>query len=152
MNELIHKAAVLLEALPYIQRFSGERFVVKYGGSFMDSPDPAVRQGVARDMVFLEAVEINPVVVHGGGKAISRAMKEAGMDPVFNQGHRVTCKDTVALVHEVLSHQINPEIVATINGLGELPKGFPSTEIFTCRKNRFRAKMVKGWILALWVR
>ena len=82
MNELIHKAAVLLEALPYIQRFSGERFVVKYGGSFMDSPDPAVRQGVARDMVFLEAVEINPVVVHGGGKAISRAMKEAGMDPV----------------------------------------------------------------------
>ena len=97
MNELIHKAAVLLEALPYIQRFSGERFVVKYGGSFMDSPDPAVRQGVARDMVFLEAVEINPVVVHGGGKAISRAMKEAGMDPVFNQGHRVTCKDTCLL-------------------------------------------------------
>ena len=47
------------------------------------------------------------------------------MDPVSNQGHRVTCKDTVALVHEVLSHQINPEIVATINGLGELPKGFP---------------------------
>ena len=140
MNELIHKAAVLLEALPYIQRFSGERFVVKYGGSFMDSPDPAVRQGVARVMVFLEAVEINPVVVHGGGKAISRAMKEAGMDPVFNQGHRVTCKDTVSLVHEVLSHQINPEIVATINALGGVAKGFPGTEIFTCRKKQVQGQ------------
>ena len=118
----------------------------------MDSPDPAVRQGVARDMVFLEAVEINPVVVHGGGKAISRAMKEAGMDPVFNQGHRVTCKDTVALVHEVLSHQINPEIVATINGLGGVAKGFPGWKYSPAGKNRFRAKMVKGWILALWVR
>ena len=144
MNELIHKAAVLLEALPYIQRFSGERFVVKYGGSFMDSPDPAVRQGVARDMVFLEAVEINPVVVHGGGKAISRAMTEAGMDPVFNQGHRVTCKDTVALVHEVLSHQINPEIVATINGLGGVAKGFPGTEIFTCRKKQVQGQDGEG--------
>ena len=66
MQELISKAAVLLEALPYIQKFNGETFVVKYGGSFMDSPDAAVRNGVARDIVFLEAVEINPVVAHGG--------------------------------------------------------------------------------------
>ena len=68
MNELIDKAKVLLEALPYIQRFSGATFVVKYGGSFMDSEDPSIREAVARDIVFLEAVEINPVVVHGGGK------------------------------------------------------------------------------------
>ena len=66
MQDLIAKAATLLEALPYIQRFSGATFVVKYGGSFMDSPDAAVRNGVARDIVFLEAVEIDPVVVHGG--------------------------------------------------------------------------------------
>ena len=76
MQDLISKAATLLEALPYIQRFSGATFVIKYGGSFMDSPDPAAREGVARDLVFLEAVEINPVVVHGGGKAITRAMAD----------------------------------------------------------------------------
>ena len=68
MQDLIAKAETLLEALPYIQKFSGATFVVKYGGSFMDSPDDNVRHGVARDIVFLEAVEINPVVVHGGGK------------------------------------------------------------------------------------
>ena len=63
MQDLIAKAATLLEALPYIQRFRGATFVIKYGGSFMDSPDLAVRHGVARDLVFLEAVEIKPVVV-----------------------------------------------------------------------------------------
>ena len=89
MQDLIAKAATLLEALPYVQRFSGETFVVKYGGSFMDSPDPAVRAGVARDIVFLEAVEINPVVVHGGGKAITRAMEKAGLKATFIQGHRI---------------------------------------------------------------
>ena len=86
MQDLIAKAATLLEALPYIQKFSHATFVVKYGGSFMDSPDPAVRNGVARDIVFLEAVEINPVVVHGGGKAITRAMVAAGLKAHFVQG------------------------------------------------------------------
>ena len=79
-----------MEALPYIQKFSGETFVVKYGGSFMDSPDAGIRNGVARDIVFLEAVEINPVVVHGGGKAITRAMEKAGLKANFIQGQRVT--------------------------------------------------------------
>src|SRR6266850_91559 len=68
MHDLISKAATLLEALPYIQKFSGATFVIKYGGSFMDSPDSEIRSGVARDIVFLEAVEIDPIVVHGGGK------------------------------------------------------------------------------------
>ncbi|SVD40327.1 uncharacterized protein METZ01_LOCUS393181, partial [marine metagenome] len=83
MQELISKATTLLEALPYIQRFAGATFVVKYGGSFMDSPDEAVRTGVASDVVFLEAVEINPVVVHGGGKRISKALEAAGMESRF---------------------------------------------------------------------
>ena len=90
MQDLIAKAATLLEALPYIQKFSGATFVIKYGGSFMDSPDPNVRHSVARDIVFLEAVEINPVIVHGGGKAITRAMEKAGSKPSFVQGQRVT--------------------------------------------------------------
>lgn len=134
MQELIHKAATLLEALPYIQKFSGATFVIKYGGSFMDSPDPALRQGVARDIVFLEAVEINPVVVHGGGKAITRALEKAGLKSRFIQGQRITDLDTVAVVDRVLSREINPEIVATINSLGGFAQGFAGTDIFTCRK------------------
>src|SRR5881396_4364776 len=90
MQDLIAKAATLLEALPYVQRFRSQTFVVKYGGSFMDSPDANVRHGVARDVVFLEAVGINPVVVHGGGKAITRAMEQAGVKSEFVRGYRVT--------------------------------------------------------------
>lgn len=134
MQDLISKATTLLEALPYIQKFSGATFVIKYGGSFMDSPDPAVRQGVARDIVFLEAVELDPVVVHGGGKAITRAMEKSGLKAEFVQGQRVTDEQAVEVVDQVLSREINPEVVATINALGGRAKGFAGTEIFTCRK------------------
>src|SRR5438045_4591920 len=111
MQELISKADVLLEALPYIQRFRNQTFVVKYGGSFMDSPDPSIRTGVARDIVFLEAVGIHPVVVHGGGKAITRAMEKTGLTASFVQGQRVTDERAVAVVDQVLSGEINPEVV-----------------------------------------
>ncbi len=134
MQDLISKAATLLEALPYIQKFNHATFVVKYGGSFMDSPDPAVRNGVARDVVFLEAVEINPVVVHGGGKAITRAMEQAGLKANFIQGQRVTDEATVEVVERVLSREINPEVVAAINALGGVAQGFAGSDIFTCRK------------------
>ncbi len=134
MQDLISKAATLLEALPYIQKFNHATFVVKYGGSFMDSPDPAVRNGVARDVVFLEAVEINPVVVHGGGKAITRAMEQAGLKANFIQGQRVTDEATVQVVERVLSREINPEVVAAINSLGGVAQGFAGSDIFTCRK------------------
>src|SRR5262249_30806642 len=105
MQDLIAKANTLLEALPYLQKFSGATFVVKYGGSFMDSPDPEVRNGVAQDIVFLEAVEINPVVVHGGGKAITRAMEKAGLKAEFVQGQRITDEATVQIVDRVLSRE-----------------------------------------------
>ena len=144
MQDLISKAAALLEALPYIQKFSGETFVVKYGGSFMDSPDVAVRNGVARDIVFLEAVEINPVVVHGGGKAITRAMEKAGLAANFIQGQRVTDEATVQIVDDVLSREINPEVVATINALGGVAKGFAGPDIFRCRKMLLEDKEKPG--------
>src|SRR5205814_6138244 len=118
-------------ALPYIQKFSGATFVVKYGGSFMDSPDPGVRNGVARDVVFLEAVEINPVVVHGGGKAITRAMDAAGLQAKFVQGMRVTDEAAVNLVEAVLSREINPQIVKIISALGGKARGFSGEAIFT---------------------
>src|SRR5450755_262303 len=123
MQDLISKAATLLEALPYIQKFSGEIFVVKYGGSFMDSPDEKIRTGVARDVVFLEAVEINPVVVHGGGKAITRAMEKAGLKSNFIQGQRITDEATVKIVDAVLSREINPEIVKAIESFGGKARG-----------------------------
>jgi acetylglutamate kinase len=138
MQNLIGKAATLLEALPYIQRFSGATFVVKYGGSFMDSPDPETRNGVARDIVFLEAVEINPVIVHGGGKAITRAMEKAGLKANFIQGQRVTDEATVKIVDDVLSREINPEVVAAINAWGGLAKGFAGPDVFRCRKARVK--------------
>ncbi|MBI2924988.1 MAG: acetylglutamate kinase [Verrucomicrobia bacterium] len=134
MQDLIAKATTLLEALPYIQKFSGATFVIKYGGSFMDSPDAAVRASVARDIVFLEAVEINPVVVHGGGKAITRAMEMAGLKAQFVQGQRVTDEATVQVVDQVLSREINPEIVEMINSLSGVARGFAGTDVFTCRK------------------
>ena len=134
MQDLITKAATLLEALPYIQRFRSDTFVVKYGGSFMDSPDAEMRNGVARDIVFLEAVGINPVVVHGGGKAITRAMDAAGIQASFIQGMRVTDEATVNVVEQVLSREINPEIVRTINALGGKARGFSGADIFTCRR------------------
>src|SRR6059058_5703057 len=134
MRDLISKADVLLEALPYIQRFRSQTFVVKYGGSFIDSPDPDVRDGVARDVVFLEAVGINPVVVHGGGKAITRALENAGIKAEFVQGQRVTDAASVEVVDRVLSREINPEIVKAIQDFGGKARGFAGSDIFRCRK------------------
>lgn len=132
MDQLIAKAATLLEALPYVQRFRGETFVTKYGGSFMDSDDPATRGGVARDIVFLEAVGINPVVVHGGGKAITKALAESGVETRFEQGYRVTTPESVKVVEQVLSHEVNPGIVRMINELGGKARGFSGKDIFRC--------------------
>jgi len=134
VQDLIAKVNTLLEALPYMQKFSGATFVIKYGGSFMDSPDADVRDSVARDVVFLEAVEINPVVVHGGGKAIDRAMEKAGLKINKIQGQRVTSEAAVKIVDDVLSREINPDIVKTIKELGGKARGFSGAEIFTCRK------------------
>jgi acetylglutamate kinase len=134
VRELISKADVLLEALPYLQRYRGKIFVIKYGGSFMDAPDAAGRDGVARDIVFLAAAGIRPVVVHGGGKAITRAMEQAGLKATFVQGMRVTDEPTAEVVEQVLSREINPEIVATINRLGGKATGFAGTAVFKSRK------------------
>jgi len=134
MEKIISKAATLIEALPYIQRFRSQIFVVKYGGSFMDSPDPEERHRVARDVVFLEAVGINPVVVHGGGKAITRALDEAGVKSQFVHGYRVTDLAGAEIVDRVLSREINPEIVSAIQQFGGKARGFAGPDIFRCQK------------------
>jgi acetylglutamate kinase len=134
MKKIISKAATLLEALPYIQRFRSQIFVVKYGGSFMDSPDPEERHRVARDVVFLEAVGINPVVVHGGGKAITRALEQSGVKSEFVSGYRVTDAASAEIVDRVLSREINPEIVKAIQDFGGKARGFAGPEIFRSKK------------------
>lgn len=136
MQALIDKAATLMEALPYLQQFRSQTFVVKYGGSFMDSPDAEVRGSVARDVVFLEAVGINPVVVHGGGKAITRALEKSGLKTEFVQGQRRTSEEAVQVVERVLSREVNPEIVEMINKLGGKARGFSGADIFTCRQKK----------------
>ena len=99
-----------MEALPYVRRFRGSVFVVKYGGSFMDSPDPAVRSRVAQDLVFLNFVGIKVVVVHGGGKAVTKELEGRGLEATFINGLRVTDAQTIEVVDEVLNEKVNAEV------------------------------------------
>src|SRR5579864_8006653 len=92
------RAEALIEALPFIQKFRGQLFVIKYGGSAME--DEQVVERFLRDVVFLEAVGINPVVIHGGGKAITSRMREIGKVPRFISGLRVTDAETIAIVED----------------------------------------------------
>ena len=131
--EIIAKAKVLLEALPYIQDFRGSIFVVKYGGSFMDDPDPTVRLSVATDLAFLAAVGIN-VVVHGGGKAISRAMDASGLKPNFINGLRVTDEATIAIVKKTLDEVVNRDVCDTLTAVKANPKGLPGDSVIVCSK------------------
>ena len=134
LADIIAKAKVLLEALPYIQDFRGSIFVVKYGGSFMDDPDPTVRMSVATDIAFLAAVGINVVVVHGGGKAISRAMDASGLKPNFINGLRVTDEATIAIVKKTLEEVVNKEVCDTLAKVGANPKGLSGDSVIVCDK------------------
>lgn len=132
--ELISKAGVLLEALPYIQRFHDSVFVVKYGGSFMDSEDPAARERVASDIVFLSSVGIKVVVVHGGGKAITRAMEKAAVKPQWRNGIRVTDEHTIKIVENTLNNEINADICRLIEKRKGVPVGMPGNLVNVCEK------------------
>jgi len=109
-------ARVLTEALPYIQRFAGKTFVVKYGGNAM--VDDALEMSFARDIVLLKAVGINPVVVHGGGPQISDLLKRIGKESRFVDGMRVTDTETMDVVEMVLGGQVNKAIVNLVNQAG----------------------------------
>jgi acetylglutamate kinase len=126
------KAASLVEALPYIQKFRGSTFVIKYGGAAME--DDAHVESLLRDVVFLEAVGINPVLVHGGGKAITAGMKAEGLQARFVNGLRVTCEKTIRIVSEVLDRQINPRIVEAIFRFGGRAHGLSGTSVFLARR------------------
>src|SRR5512140_1962835 len=132
--EVTAKAEVLLEALPYIQDFRGSIFVVKYGGSFMDDPNPEVRNRVAYDIAFLAAVGIHVVVVHGGGKAITKAMAESGLKASFINGLRVTDGPTVAIVKRTLDEVVNKDVCDAIITARGKPSGMPGDSVLICQK------------------
>ncbi len=113
MKRIIEKASVLIEALPYIQAFRGKKMVIKCGGSVME--DDSGLRDLLRDVVFMKSIGIQPVLVHGGGPAISKAMKEAGIQPQFVHGLRVTDEATMAIVEKVLTNKINQQLVDILN-------------------------------------
>lgn len=109
-------ASILMEALPYIQKYAGKTIVVKYGGNAMT--DPELQQGFARDIVLLKQVGINPVVVHGGGPQIGNLLKQIGKESHFINGMRVTDAETMDVVQMVLGGLVNKQIVNMINQAG----------------------------------
>ena len=114
MEDIIKKASILIEAIPYIHAFRKKVFVIKYGGSILDND--AIRKNVLEDIVFLSYVGIHTVLVHGGGPHISGRMKEEGIESKFHNGIRVTDKDTLAIVNEELT-KLNEKIVWEIREL-----------------------------------
>jgi len=126
------RADALIEALPFIQKFRGELFVIKYGGSAME--DEQVVERFLRDVVFLEAVGINPVLIHGGGKAITQRMRDAGQKARFVNGLRVTDAEAIGIVEEVLDTVINPGIVTQLNALGGQAVGIAGKRVLVGKK------------------
>ena len=136
----IAKAQVLIEALPYFQRYAGRTFVVKYGGHAMG--DPAAARDFAEDIVLLKAVGINPVVVHGGGPQIGAMLKKLGVESTFVDGLRVTDKATAEIAEMVLSGAINKELVGWVNQAGGKAIGISGKDgkLVTATKVRRTAK------------
>ena len=132
----LDKANALIEALPYLQAFRGKTFLIKMGGSAMENPDLVAK--VMRDIVFLEVAGINPIVVHGGGKAISAAMEKAGLKAEFHGGLRVTSNEAIDIVARVLSEEINPGLVRMIRDFGGKAVGIPGSDVFIGEKMRVR--------------
>ncbi|HOG93437.1 MAG TPA: acetylglutamate kinase, partial [Opitutaceae bacterium] len=112
----------------------GSTFVVKYGGSFMDDPNPEVRNRVAYDIAFLAAVGINVVVVHGGGKAITKAMQESGLKANFINGLRVTDEPTIQIVKKTLDEIVNRDVCAAVSLAQGKPKGLAGDSVLVCEK------------------
>jgi acetylglutamate kinase len=131
-HRAVEKAEALLEALPFIQKFRGQTFVIKYGGSAME--DEHLIERLLRDVVFLEAVGVHPVLIHGGGKAITQRMREAGQVPRFVSGLRVTDATAVKIVETVLDGVIRPKIVDTMKTFGGRAEGFSGRDVFLARK------------------
>jgi acetylglutamate kinase len=124
MEEAIAKAGALIEAMEYIRQFHERIVVVKLGGSVLD--DTYLQKELLTDIAFMSTVGMRPIIVHGGGKAITRAMNEAGLEPVWVQGRRYTDERTLRIAEHTLVHKINTPICETLTELGCEPMGLHS--------------------------
>jgi acetylglutamate kinase len=124
VEEAIEKAGALIEAMAYIRRFRGRIVVVKLGGSVLD--DASAQKELLTDIAFMSTVGMRPIIVHGGGKAITRAMNEAGLEPVWVQGRRYTDERTLTIAEHTLVHKVNTPICETLTELGCEPMGLHS--------------------------
>ncbi|HET9516962.1 MAG TPA: acetylglutamate kinase, partial [Actinoplanes sp.] len=140
------KAAVLIESLPWLQRFHGATIVIKYGGNAMI--DPELQRAFAADMVFLRHAGIKPVVVHGGGPQISSMLDRLGIESEFRGGLRVTTPETVQVVRMVLVGQVNSDVVSLVNAHGPFAVGLSGedAQLFTAER---RDAVVDGQLVDL---
>lgn len=134
MQELIKKAGILIEALPYIQKFSGKTVVIKYGGNAMINEE--LKNSVMEDITLLKFIGLNPIVVHGGGPDISKALDERGVKSEFVNGLRVTDTLTMQTAQQVLIGKTNKEIVALLNTKGGRAVGISGIDgsFIECKK------------------
>jgi len=139
MQELIDKANVLVEALPWIRQFYGKTIVIKYGGNAM--VEEHLKEGFARDVILMKYIGLNPVVVHGGGPQIGKVLEAMGIETRFEQGMRVTDARTMDVVEMVLGGKVNKEIVSNINRHGGRAVGLTGKDgnLITARKLEMKA-------------
>lgn len=144
-NEII-KARTLVEALPYIQHFKGKTVIIKYGGSLMVNPQ--LQKVFASDIVLMKCVGINPVIVHGGGKEISKWMSRVGKEAVFIDGLRFTDDETMELTEMVLSGKINNQLVSLLNQHGGKAVGLSGKDgdFFMARKIQSKTYQDLGFV------
>lgn len=142
MENAIKKSAALIEAMGYIRKFSGKIFVVKLGGSVLDDLD--LQKKLLTDVAFMATVGIQPIIVHGGGKAISRAMSDAGLEPVWVQGRRYTDDRTLNIAEHTLVHKVNTPICETLKGMDCQPMGLHSLSSCVLFADKLTLKNDKG--------
>ncbi|MDA8390884.1 MAG: acetylglutamate kinase [Gammaproteobacteria bacterium] len=139
MSSVPQSVGLLIEALPYIRKFRGKTFVIKYGGNAM--VEPHLKEGFARDIVLMKLVGMNPVIVHGGGPQIGQLLARVGKESRFVQGMRVTDQETMDIVEMVLGGLVNKEIVHLINQQGGKAVGLSGKDgaMIKARKLALRA-------------
>jgi len=142
VQEAIAKAGALIEAMEYIRGFRGRIVVVKLGGSVLD--DPVAQRNLLTDVAFMATVGMRPIIVHGGGKAITRAMSEAGLEPVWVQGRRYTDKRTLTIAEHTLVHKVNTPICRTLEELGCNVMGLHSLSSCVLLAETLRLEGVEG--------
>lgn len=128
MRHAIEKASVLIEALPFIQKFRNEIVVIKFGGSIMDDEEAVTN--IMKDIGFVACVGMRPVVVHGGGKDITRRLHERGINSVFLDGLRVTDAESIHIVENVLNNEVNPKLVKMLSAIDCKARGIHGDDIF----------------------